>query len=292
VAETSELTNEPTDGAPPITATVPTQTAPSGRSGTRWALRIVAVLYLAILVLVPLVVICWRTFESGLSKFFNTLSQPDTVHAFELSLIIAAISVVANTIFGVGVALLLARCRFPGRRLLSALVDLSVAVSPIVVGLALTLVYGSKGWFGSFLGRSFSDSVPIMVVATIFVSLPLVVRAVVPVLEEAGTDQEQAARSLGANAITRFRRITLPVIRSAITYGVVLSIARCLGEYGAVLVVSGNIEGQTETATLRISNLYEADQDTAGAYAITFVLIAIAIVVIVAVTFLRKRASK
>jgi sulfate/thiosulfate transport system permease protein len=261
----------------------------------RWGLRAVVVLYLGILVLLPLGLVIWRTFEPGLSKFFDTLTDPDTIHAFKLSVIIAAIAVVLNTIFGIGVALLLARYRFPGRRLLSAFVDLSVSVSPIVVGLALILVYGPSGWFGAplnALGWKVIFAVPSMVIATVFVSLPLVVRAVVPVLEEAGTDQEQAARSLGANAFARFRRITLPIIASAITYGVVLTIARCLGEFGAVLVVSGNVEGQTETAPLRIANLYENDQDTAAAYAVTFVLIAIAIMAIVAVTFLRRRATK
>jgi sulfate transport system permease protein len=261
----------------------------------RWGLRAVVIAYLGILVLVPLGVVTWRTFESGLKTFFSTLGEPYTVHAFKLSLTIAAIAVVINTVFGIGVALLLARYRFPGRRLLSAFVDLSVSVSPIVVGLALILVYGPQGWFGSplnGLGWKIIYAEPGMVIATVFVSMPLVVRAVVPVLEEVGTDQEQAARSLGANALTRFRRITLPTIRSAVSYGVVLSIARCLGEYGAVLVVSGNIEGQTETATLRIDNLYELDQNTAAAYAVTFVLIAIAIVAIVLVTFLRRRTQK
>ena len=130
---------------------------------------------------------------------------------------------------------------------------------------------------------------PGMVLATVFVSLPLVVRAVVPVLEQAGTDQEQAASSLGANAVARFWRITLPTIRVALTYGVVLTIARCLGEYGAVLVVSGNVEGQTETAPLRISNLIENEQDPHSAYAITFVLILVAFAAILVAAWLRRR---
>ncbi len=258
----------------------------------RWGLRLVVIAYLGILVLVPLGVVTWRTFEPGMKPFFSTLGEPYTVHAFKLSLMIAVIAVVINTVFGIGVALLLTRYRFPGRRLLGAFVDLSVSVSPIVVGLALILVYGPHGWISSPFGWKIIYAVPSMVIATVFVSLPLVVRAVVPVLEEVGTEQEQAARSLGANALTRFRRITLPTIRAAVSYGVVLSIARCLGEYGAVLVVSGNIEGQTETATLRIDNLYELDQNTAAAYAVTFVLIAIAIVAIVLVTFLRRRSLK
>ncbi len=164
-----------------------------------------------------------------------------------------------------------------------------------MVGLALILVYGNQGWFGSSLDRlgiQVVNAAPAMVLATVFVSLPLVVRAVVPVLEQAGIEQEQAARSLGAGALTRFRRITLPTIRAALAYGVVLSLARCLGEYGAVLVVSGNISGQTETATLRIDNLYEYDTTSgahAAAYAVTFILVAAAVFAIVAMTILRRR---
>ena len=278
--------------APPPTTT---RVAPRRRGRSRLGLRLVAVLYVGILVLVPLVLVIWRTFQPGLSEFFSALSQADTVHAFKLTAIIAAIAVAINTVFGVGVALLLARYRFPGRGALSALIDLPVSISPIVVGLALILVYGHGGWLGSTVGAvgiQIIGSIPGMVLATVFVSLPLVVRAIVPVLENEGTDQEQAAQSLGANALTRFRRITLPTIRAAAAYGIVLSIARCLGEYGAVLVVSGNIEGQTETATLRIDNLYETDLDANAAYAVTFVLVAIAVLAIVVITFIRRRQER
>ena len=167
-----------------------------------------------------------------------------------------------------------------------------MAVSPIIVGLALVLVFGPSGWFGPFVeshGVTVIGAQPGMVLATVFVSLPLVVRAIVPVLEQTGTDQEQAAASLGANAVTRFRRITLPTIRAALTYGTVLTIARCLGEYGAVLVVSQNIQGETETATLKISNMYEFDQNTDGAYAVTFVLMVLAFLAIAASAYLRRR---
>ncbi|MCW2529747.1 MAG: Sulfate transport system permease protein [Pseudonocardiales bacterium] len=249
-------------------------------------------LYVGILVLVPLLLVVWRTFKNGFGTFFDALTTPNTVHAFQLTLIIAVWAVVLNTVFGIGVALILARYRFPGRGLLSALINLPISISPIVVGLALILVYGPSGWFGSSLtdaGLGVVGTKTGMVLATVFVSLPLVVREVVPVLEEAGMEQEMAAQSLGANAIQRFVRITLPTIKWAVIYGVVLSLARALGEYGAVLVVSGNIEGQTETATLRIDNLYEYSQQPNQAYAITFVLVAIAVLVIVAVTFIRPK---
>jgi sulfate transport system permease protein len=265
-----------------------------GRRSTRIGLRTFVLLYVGILVLVPLALVIWRAFEPGWRSFTNALQDPGTVHAFELSFEIAVIAVVINTVFGVGLALLLTRFRFPGQGLLSAFVDLPVSISPIVVGFALTLVYGRFGWFGTplaDLGIQVIYTVPGMVLATVFVSLPLVVRAVAPVLAEAGTDQEQAARSLGANALTRFRRITLPTIRAAIAYGVVLSLARCLGEYGAVLVVSGNIEGQTETATLRISNLVTEDLRPNDAYALTFVLVTAAILAILAITLLRRKVE-
>jgi sulfate/thiosulfate transport system permease protein len=277
--------------APPATA----RPSHSAGGGSKIGLRLVAVLYVSILVLLPVVLVVWRTFRPGFSEFFDALGQADTVHAFKLTAIVAGLAVVINTVFGVGVSLLLARYRFPGRGILSALIDLPVSISPIVVGLALILVYGNGGWLGSTvgaLGIQIIGSIPGMVLATVFVSLPLVVRAIVPVLENEGTDQEQAAQSLGANALTRFVRITLPTIRAAAAYGIVLSIARCLGEYGAVLVVSGNIEGQTETATLRIDNLYETDLNTNAAYAVTFVLVAIAVLAIVVITFIRRRQER
>jgi sulfate transport system permease protein len=202
-------------------------------------------------------------------------------------------AVILNTVFGVGVALLLARYRFPGRRLLSLLVDIPMSVSPIVVGLALVLVYGPySGWFGKSLHSAGVDviyHVPGMVLATTFVALPLVVREVVPVLEDEGFEQEQAARVLGASAWQRFVRITMPTIRWALAYGVVLSIARSIGEFGAVKVVSGDISGagQTQTATLLVDERIE--QLEPGAYQVSLILIAVAVLAIVIVSVLRPR---
>jgi sulfate transport system permease protein len=273
-------------------ATAVKNRARSAKSRSALGLRTLVVAYVGLLVGIPLLLVVWRTFKPGFGNFLSTLSQPNTVHAFYLTLLIALWTVLLNTIFGIGVAMLLARYRFPGRGLLSALINLPVSISPIVVGLALILVYGPSGWFGGFLsdvGLSVVGSKTGMVLATVFVSLPLVAREVIPVLEEAGTDQEQAAKSLGASPLQTFLRITLPTIRWAVVYGVVLSLARALGEYGAVLVVSGNVEGQTETATLRIDDLFESALKPDQAYAITFVLVAIAVLVIVAVTFLRPK---
>lgn len=264
----------------------------TNRIAASLTLRGVAMAYVGVLVLVPVGVILYRTFHPGLTAFLDALRDPNAQHAFRVTAIVAGAAVVINTVFGVAVAILLARYRFPGRRLLSALIDLPIAVSPIVVGLALVLVFGPTGWFGPFLERNGAVVIgakPGMVLATAFVSLPLVVRALVPVLEQTGMEQEQAAASLGANALDRFRRITLPTIRVALSYGVVLSLARCIGEYGAVLVVSNNIEGVTETAPLRISNLVENEQDTTSAYAITFVLMVIAFLAIIVSAWIRRR---
>lgn len=244
------------------------------------------------LVLVPVVVLSYNAFRPGLTEFLDALRDPDAQHALQVTAVIAGSSVLIDVVFGVAVAILLARYRFPGRRLLSALIDLPVAVSPIVVGLALVLVFGPNGWFGpiaNWLGLTVINAKPGMVLATVFVSLPLVVRAVVPVLAQAGIEQEQAAASLGANAFVRFRRITLPTIRIALVYGAVLSLARCVGEYGAVLVVSGNVQGETETVPLRIGNLVQNTLDNNSAYALTFVLMLVSVVAILVGAVLRRR---
>jgi sulfate transport system permease protein len=280
------------DTVAPATSPVPAPTAPPARTPGSLVLRGVAMLYVGLLVLLPVAVILYRTFQPGLNVFFAALDSPEALHAFEMTAIVALSAVVINTVFGVGVAVLLARYRFWGRRLLSAFVDLPVSVSPIVVGLALVLVFGPTGWFGPFVERhgvTMIGAKPGMILATVFVSLPLVVRALVPVLEQSGMEQEQAAASLGAGALTRLRRITLPTIRAALTYGVVLSLARCIGEYGAVLVVSNNIEGQTETAPLRVGNLVENELNYNAAYAITFVLIIVAFAAILLSAWIRRR---
>jgi sulfate/thiosulfate transport system permease protein len=265
-----------------------------GGRGGRWALRAVAVLYIGILVAVPLALVFGRTIADGADAFWAAVSAPDAVHAFTITAEIALIAVAINTVFGLGVALLLARYRFAGRRLFDVLLDIPVSVSPIVVGLALVLVYGpTQGWFGPALtnaGVQVIFALPGMVLATCFVSLPLVVRELVPVLREEGLDQELAARSLGANSWQRFVRITLPTVRWALAYGVVLSLARAIGEYGAVRVVSGDVIGQTQTATLRVGDL--AEQGEPGDYQIALVLVLFAILCIVGISLLRPKEKK
>src|SRR5207247_2909416 len=234
-------------------------------------LRLAAVFYLVAILAGPLAIVFYRTFEHGFDPAWNALTHPDTIHAFKLTLIITAIAVPVNTVFGVVCALAIVRRRFPGKGLLNAFIDLPLALSPVVVGLALFLLYGRTGWFGSWLtahGVQVLFALPSMVIATIFVSLPFVARGVVPTLREIGDEQEQAARTLGAGGWQTFWRITLPSIRWAVAYGVILTAARSLGEYGAVAVVAGRIRGVTATATLRVQQRYER-VDLAGAHAIS-----------------------
>lgn len=259
--------------------------------GSRLGLRAVALGYLALLLAVPVGLVLYRTFEHGIAPAWNSVTAPDAAHAFWLTLEIVAIAVPLNTIFGVATALLLARRRFPGRAFLDGLVDLPFAVSPVVVGLALILVYGRTGWLGGWLadhGLRVIFATPGMVLATIFVSLPFVVRETVPVLRELGTDQEEAAATLGASGWQTFWRVTLPAIRWAVGYGVVLTTARALGEFGAVSVVSGRLAGQTETLTLRVQDEFERF-DLTGAYAASALLALMAVSVLLGMTMLERR---
>lgn len=259
------------------------------RSGSRYGLRVVALTYLSVLLVLPVGLVFWRTFEGGVGPVFDALREPAVVHAFTVTAKVAAWTVVLNTVFGVGVALLLVRHRFPGRRVLSALIDLPLAVSPVVVGLALILVYGRFAPIGGWLedqGIQVIFALPGMVLATVFISLPLVVREVAPVLEEIGIDQEQAAWTLGAGNVQTFRRITLPAIRWALAYGVVLTLARALGEFGAVAVVSGRLVGETQTVTLVVEERFQ-NFDQTTAYAASVALAAVAVVILVVINVLR-----
>jgi sulfate/thiosulfate transport system permease protein len=254
---------------------------------SRYALRTAALGYLAVLVVAPVAMVFYRAFEHGIAAAWDAVTTPPAQHAFYLTVIITLIAVPANAVFGVLTALLLARREFPGKRLLNALVDLPFAVSPVIVGLALILVWGREGWFHA-TGVIFA--LPSMVLATIFVSLPFVVREVLPVLEEEGTDQEQAATTLGAHGWTTFRRITIPTIRWGLAYGVVLSTARALGEFGAVSAVSGKISGRTETMTLFVEDRFQ-EFDLTGAYAASVVLALLALGTLGLMLLLQRRSS-
>jgi sulfate transport system permease protein len=270
-------------------ATTPTATRASRPS--RLGLRFVALGYLALLLVMPVWLVVWRTFAGGIAPVWDALTSSSTVHAFKVTAIVALFTVVANTVFGVGAALLIVRHEFRGKRVLNALIDLPLAVSPVVVGLALILIYGRfepvGGWLAGH-GVQMIFALPGMVMATVFVSLPLVVREVAPVLTEIGTDQEQAAWTLGAGRIQTFRRVTLPSIRWALAYGVVLTLARALGEYGAVAVVSGRLVGKTQTVTLLVEQRFQ-NFDQTGAYAASFALAAVAVVTLVVINMLRPK---
>jgi sulfate transport system permease protein len=258
---------------------------------SRLTLRLLALGYLAALLAIPVAMVFYRTFEHGIGPAWEAVTAPAAQHAFWLTVMMVAIAVPLNTIFGIGLGLALVRGRWRGKTLVSAIVDLPFAVSPVVVGLALILVYGNKGWIGSAFaenGIRIIFSTPGMVLATIFVSLPFVVREVVPVLREIGTEQEEAASTLGASSWQTFWRVTLPAIRWGVAYGVILTTARALGEFGAVAVVSGKIEGQTETMTLFVEQRFQAF-DLTGAYAASVVLALLALAVIGTMTLLDRR---
>ena len=268
-------------------------TRPTARLG-RWSLRALALGYLAVILLVPVGAVIWRAFGDGIAPVWQAVTTPDALHAFWLTLLIAAIAVPCNTLFGVACAVVLVRQRFWGRRLLDAVIDLPFAISPVVIGLALVLVYGQAGWLGSWLaerGIQVIFSLPGMVLATVFVSLPYVVREVAPVLREVGTEQEEAAWTLGASPLRAFLQVTVPAIRWGVAYGVVLTTARALGEFGAVTIVSGRLAGQTETLTLYVENRFEAF-DLTGAYAASLTLAVLALLVLLAMTRLQPKEQR
>jgi sulfate transport system permease protein len=263
-------------------------------TGARLGLRTIALGYLVLLIAVPIVLILVRTFGEGIGAFLESIRTPAAISALNLSLLIVAIVVPLNVLFGVATALALVRGRFRGRGVIQAVVDLPFAVSPIVVGVSLILLWGADGWFGGLerLGFKVIFGLPGMVIATLFVTLPFVVREVEPVLHEIGTEQEQAASTLGASSWQTFWRITLPAIRWGLTYGVVLTIARALGEFGAVIMVSSGFPGVSQTLTLLVHSRYIDDHNTYGAYAASTLLMGLAVLVLLGMTALdRKRRT-
>jgi sulfate transport system permease protein len=260
-------------------------------SRSRWGLRTLGLGYLALLLLAPLAMIFYKTFEHGLAPPLEAITSADGLHALKLSLIMVAIAVPLNTVFGVGCALLLVRHKWKGNAAIDAIINLPFAISPIVIGLSLYLLYGVQGWFGPALAEAGIEilfSVPGMVLASIFVSLPFVVRETVPVLQEIGTEQEQAASTLGANAWQTFWRVTLPAIRWGVAYGVVLTTARVLGEFGAVTIVSGLRSGETLTLPLFVQKQFE-NFNPAGAYGASVVLALLALTTLLAMNVLKRK---
>jgi sulfate/thiosulfate transport system permease protein len=263
------------------------------RRGRR-ALIALALAWVALLLLLPLVAIFWTVVRAGLSSVTHTLTQPDVLHAFQLTAIITVITVLVTGVFGVIVAWVLVRQRFHGRSLLNAIVDIPFALSPVTVGLAAVVLFGPGGWFQPFFaarGIHVIYALPAMILVTIFICIPFTIREVVPVLEEIGLDEEDASRTLGASVWHTFFKVTLPNIRWALAYGIALTTARAIGEIGAVLIVSGLIQGKTETATLFIYRAYE-ERQTAEAYVVALVLAAVSVGLLIVIEVLRHRQEK
>jgi sulfate transport system permease protein len=263
----------------------------SSATGSRWSLRVLGLGYVGLLLVAPLILIFYKTFEHGISPPLDAITSPDGLHALKLTLITVAIAVPLNTVFGILCALLLVRHRWKGNFLIDSVINLPFAISPVVIGLSLFLLYGTGGWLEPSLaeaGIKVLFSVPGIVLACVFVSLPFVVRETVPVLQEIGTEQEQAATTLGANVWQTFWRITLPAIRWGVAYGVVLTTARVLGEFGAVSIVSGSISGETQTLPLFVSKQYE-NFNLPGAFGASVLLALLALTTLLAMNLLKRK---
>ena len=226
----------------------------------RWSLIALSVLVLLILVILPISNVFYHALSHGLGTYFKNLSDPETVHAIKLTMFVAPVSVIANVVFGVAAAWAITRFRFPGRTLLTTIIDLPFAISPVVVGLMFVMLFGNQGVFGSWLqanGFKVLFAWPGIVLATTFVTLPFVARELIPVMEAIGSDEEIAAISLGANGWQMFWRVSLPNMKWGLLYGIILCNARAMGEFGAVYVVSGRIINKTETLPIRVNTLFE-----------------------------------
>jgi sulfate transport system permease protein len=269
--------------------------AAAGRPGRlQWILVGIVVAYAALLILGPLAAILQSAFARGPVEFLRQITTPDALHALRLTLFIAVSATIIDTVFGVAVAYVLVRHDFPGRSLINGLVDLPFAVSPVIAGLMMILLFGREGWLTPLtdaIGIRVVFSWPAMLLATAFIALPFVIREVMPVLAQMGRDPEDAAFTLGASPWQTFRRITLPGIRWGLLYGVSLTFARAMGEFGAVLVVSGGVSGLTETATLYIFRSLD-DRNAVGANAMAVVLAAASFAILMAIEFLRRRAHR
>lgn len=267
---------------------------PARRRIAKTALIGLALAYVVVLLLLPVAGIIWGVVRGGLEEIGRTYSSADVQHAFWLTFVITVITVLVTSLFGMIAAWIFTRDSFPGRRTLGAIVDLPLAVSPVIVGLAAVVLFGRGGWFETFFaarGIQVIFALPSMILVTIFICIPFVIREVAPVLEEIGTDEEEAAHTLGASSIQTFFRVTLPSIRWGLLYGVALSTARALGEIGAVLIVSGALRGVTETATLYILLALEERQE-ASAYVVALTLAAISVSILLTIEFFKRAHDK
>ncbi|MBL27898.1 MAG: sulfate ABC transporter permease subunit CysW [Rhodospirillaceae bacterium] len=257
--------------------------------GVRHALTAVALTYLALFLLLPLVMVFAEALRGGLAAYLSALTEPDAVSAIELTLLVAAISVPANMLFGLAAAWAIAKHDFRGKTVLTTLIDLPFSVSPVIAGLIYVLLFGLHGFLGPWLREHDVEivfAVPGIVLATVFVTLPFVARELIPLMQEQGTADEEAALSLGASGFQTFLRVTLPNVRWALLYGVLLCNARAMGEFGAVSVVSGHIRGYTNTLPLHVEVLYN-EYNFVAAFAVASLLASLAIVTLIAKSFLQ-----
>ena len=271
--------------------TPPSRSAVTERHATRVALTVIALLFLAVFLMLPLVIVFLQAFTNGVGAYFAALTEPDAVAAIQLTLLVAAIAVPLNLVFGLAAAWAVAKFEFKGKAFLTTLIDLPFSVSPVISGLVYVLLFGSQSLLGPWLaahGIQILFAVPGIVLATIFVTFPFVARELIPLMEEQGTADEEAALSLGASGWQAFMRVTLPNVKWGLLYGVLLCNARAMGEFGAVSVVSGHIRGLTNTMPLQVEILYN-EYNFAGAFAVASLLALLALVTLLVKTILEFR---
>jgi sulfate transport system permease protein len=269
------------------------RTATSEPAWVKWLLIGVALAFLTLFLFVPLVAVFAEALKKGVDVYLAAITEPDAVSAIKLTLVAAGISVPLNVVFGVAAAWCIAKFEFRGKNLLLTLIDLPFSVSPVIAGLIYVLVFGLQGWFGEWLrdhDLKIIFAVPGIVIATVFITFPFVARELIPLMQAQGTEQEEAARVLGASGWQVFRRVTLPNIKWALLYGVILCNARAMGEFGAVSVVSGHIRGQTNTMPLHIEILYNEYQ-FAAAFAVASLLAGLALVTLVLKYLVERRVK-
>jgi sulfate transport system permease protein len=265
--------------------------------GSRWARRILiglVVTYVGSLILAPIIALTAGAFQEGIGAILASLSQPDVLIAFRLTLLISLVVVAVHAVFGTIVAWVFVRDRFPGRNLLNGLIDMPFAVSPVVVGYMLLLLFGRNGLLAPLLvplGIKVAFAVPGMILATLFVTLPFMARELIPVLENLGLSQERAAATMGANGWQIFWRVTFPALRWGLIYGVALTFARALGEFGAVLVIGGGIQGRTETATLYIYRALD-ERQYIGAYSAAFILGILSLALVLGTDYIQRKGQE
>lgn len=260
----------------------------------RWLLIGLVVAYLAVIILAPLAALVEGAFAEGIAPIIAALSEPEVLNAFWLTLLISVIVVIIHAVCGTAVAWVLVRQQFRGRRLLNGLIDLPFAVSPVIAGYMLILLFGRTGVLApltSALGIRVAFALPGMIIATLFVTLPFMIRELMPVLQALGIEQEQASATMGASGWQTFWHVTFPALRWGFIYGMTLTFARALGEFGAVLVISGGVQGRTETATLYIFRALD-DRAYVGAYSAALLLGLISLTLVLATDFWRRRATK